>query len=234
MLRIISLFLIAMLPLGAFATIQAPDYLIYEGEKYPLHDMNPLEELFQEDEELRPKTEFISTGNWRGYIATFSIKNNELFLSDITTEKKDPNKKYGNINVSVIQEVFPDKSARKMDWYSGLFVIPLGDEVADAPSSCAFQCEQYLLIRISNGLVQEAAKMDLDEYMNYKTRQFEIYKAASDYDALYHELEKDNKSDEGFDSEEFIFQWGDFRYKIGIPFTSPNKSMQPTAGALAD
>lgn len=49
-LRIIILFVGVTLSLDVLATAQAPDYLIYDGEKYRLH-VNPLEELFQEKEE---------------------------------------------------------------------------------------------------------------------------------------------------------------------------------------
>jgi hypothetical protein len=231
-LRIIAILFPILLSANVFATAQAPDYLMYEGEKHRLH-VNPLEELFLENEELRPKTEIISSGNWRGYVATFSIKEESLFVNDITIRKPDPDKEYGYLRESAIHEVFPNESDRKMGWFSGLLVVPLGERTGYVHLSYASQYERYLLIRIENGLVKESAEMNHEEYVDFKVRQFEQYRTTPEYEALYKELSKDSEPGDDFNLEGFIFQMGGFTHKIDIPFKSPNKSSNADAASGA-
>ena len=228
-MRRIIIFLVPILfSVNVFATAQAPDYLMYKGERLRLH-VNPLEVLFIEKKELRPETEIISSGNWRGYIATFSIIDRALSVSDITISKPDPDKEYGYLRESVLLKVFPNESDRKMDWYSGLLVVPLGERTGYVHLSYASQYEKYLLIRIKNGLVKESTEMKLEEYMDYKARQFEKFKLTSEYEDLYKELSKDSEPNEDFNLEGFIFEMGGFTHKINIPFKSPNKSSNTDA-----
>jgi hypothetical protein len=231
--RRIIVFLVSVLfSANIFATAQAPDYLMYKGEKLRLH-VNPLEVLFLEKEELRPETEIISSGNWRGYIATFSIIDRALAVSDITISKPDPEKEYGYLRESVLLKIFPNESDRKMDWFSGLLVVPLGKQTGYVHLSYASQYEKYLLIRIKNGLVKESSEMRLEEYMDYKVRQFEKFKLTSEYEDLYKELSKDSEPSENFNLEGFIFEMGGFTHKIDIPFKSPNKSSNTDAASGA-
>lgn len=117
--------------------------------------------------------------------------------------------------------MFPNESDRTMDWFSGVLVVPLGDLVEYVHLSYASLYEKYLLIRIKNGRVVEAAEMSYEEYMGYKVRQFEKFKASSEYKNIYNELSKDRDFSEGFDLEEFIFEMGEFTLKMNVPFKSP-------------
>ncbi|WP_444909431.1 hypothetical protein [Microbulbifer sp. TRSA005] len=224
MLRIIILLSSVLLPISVFATAQAPDYLIYKEERHRLH-VNPLEELFLMKKELRPKGGVMSTGNWRGYVATFEIKQGFLTVSDITIEKRDPDKdkEHNYLTESVLKKVFPNQSARKMDWFSGLLVVPLGKRTGYVHLSYASRYENYLVIRIKSGRIVESAQMNSDEYLDFKTRQFKVFKSTSEYKALYEELSKDGGSEDEFDLESFIFQMGGFTHKVDVPFESPNK-----------
>lgn len=174
--------------------------------------------------ELRPETEVRSSGNWRGYIATFSINEDYLVVSDITIAKRDPNKEHSYLRESVFLKTFPNESDRKMDWFTGLLVVPLGKRTRYVHLSYASQYENYLLIRIKDGLVLESDEMDLEEYMAFKVRQFEAFKATPAYEARYKVLSRISDRADGFDLEGFIFKMGGFTQNIDIPFKSPNKS----------
>jgi len=78
-MRNILLFVLLFFTCEAFATAQAPDFLIYKGETLEL-DVNPLEEYFEKNPDRRLKDAPISSGLWRGYIATFEFKKNVLTL----------------------------------------------------------------------------------------------------------------------------------------------------------
>jgi len=224
---LISIFTL-LFSLHVWATAQAPDYLIYEGDRLPLH-VNPLEKLFFEKKELRPETEVISSGNWRGYIATFEVTNNSISVSDITIRKPDPDKEHSYLKISVIDKVFPTEKQRKMNWFSGLLVIPKGERTGYVHLSYASQYEKYLLLRVKDGSISESAEMNLDEYMKYKQRQFSKYKKTTEYKIQIEELRKDSETGDDFDLEGFMFQMGGFTQTINIPFAQPNAALQRTS-----
>lgn len=68
--------------LKVFATAQFPDKINYNGKEYNLNS-NPLEVYFEKNPNKRPKSEVRSSALWRGYVATFEIIDNQLFLKDI-------------------------------------------------------------------------------------------------------------------------------------------------------
>lgn len=69
-----------------FATAQEPDMLIYNDKTYDLFS-NPLEDFYSQNKSKRPKLwiepNSTSSGNWRGYIATWEIIDDKLYLSKI-------------------------------------------------------------------------------------------------------------------------------------------------------
>jgi hypothetical protein len=69
--------------LTVFGTSQCPEKIIYNGKEYKLHS-NPMETYFKKYPDKRPKGGIRSTALWRGYVATYEVKNNQLFLKDIS------------------------------------------------------------------------------------------------------------------------------------------------------
>ena len=87
MMKAFSVTLLALLlSLKVFATAQAPDILIYDGQVFDLYS-NPLESLYANEKE-RPDFRLdakgsISTGNWRGYVAIWEIAGDKLYLGGL-------------------------------------------------------------------------------------------------------------------------------------------------------
>src|SRR3954452_9909483 len=76
MSRMAKLFLLATIAccsILVFATAQQGDVLRLNGKKYFIYT-NPLKLYLQENPGKLPKSEVISTGLWRGYIATWEVK----------------------------------------------------------------------------------------------------------------------------------------------------------------
>ena len=74
---------VALFSTSVFATPQEPERLIYNGKEYSLQT-HPLEKYFEKYKEKRPGVgEYWLSSLTRGYVATFEIKNKELFLKDI-------------------------------------------------------------------------------------------------------------------------------------------------------
>jgi hypothetical protein len=81
---ILSILLMTLFTSAGFATSQHPDVLILNGKTYDLYS-NPLESFYGEDWRpafwVAPNT--VSSGNWRGYVATWEIINDKLYLTKI-------------------------------------------------------------------------------------------------------------------------------------------------------
>src|SRR2546426_1395774 len=68
----------------ARATPQAPDLLLMNGKQYSILT-NPLEPFLALNPDKRPTSDIVSTGLWRGYVATWKIEDDHLILTKIET-----------------------------------------------------------------------------------------------------------------------------------------------------
>ena len=132
----------------AFATGQIPDYLIYKGDTVKIFS-NPLEQYFNKTEkrELIDFVGCVSTACWRGYKAIWELKNDSLFLRQITSCHKkcglelknaDLNKMFGTDNVFA-------------GWYNGTLLIPRGKLFSGSEMGYSAIYEYEELLNIENG-----------------------------------------------------------------------------------
>lgn len=81
-----SIFLLIVFSSVALGTSQHPDVLILDGKTYDLYS-NPLEAFYGDD--WKPAfwdaPNSVSSGNWRGYVATWEMINDKLYLSKINS-----------------------------------------------------------------------------------------------------------------------------------------------------
>ena len=194
-MRILSiLILLFCFNFAAFGTAQAPDKLIYNGKKYKLHS-NPLEVYFEKFPDKRPKPEIQSTGLWRGYIATFEVKDGQLYLKDIEIRVEKKNDEEGR--KSVLNEVFPNQELIKIDWLTGLLVLPEGKIVNYVHMGYASTYEHYVLLEFENGNLKKEKQFGYKEYAKFKDKQFQEFKKTDEYRKLKDDMkEKDDRSDE--------------------------------------
>ena len=88
MMQRILLGIICVLTLSpaTFATGQAPDRLIYKGKTFDLFS-NPLESFYKNEKDrpvFRVAPDVLSSsGNWRGYVATWEVRGGLLYLTGI-------------------------------------------------------------------------------------------------------------------------------------------------------
>ena len=194
----------------SFATAQTPDYLFYDGEKFPLH-VNPLEEYFEKYPEKRLKDAPVSSGLWRGYVATFEFTNTILTLKNMVTREWNGKE---TIETSVIDTVFPDQKDRNLIWYSGLLVFPLGKMKNYVHLSYASEYEKYHILKIVNGKFVTSKEYSLEEYNAFKSKMFKLYKKTEHYKTQYVELSKEFKNSNEVDG--FLYQMGDFYQYINV------------------
>jgi hypothetical protein len=155
------------------ATPQAPDRIIYEGKVHMLF-ANPLESLYDSGPK-RPNfftwPKSISSGNWRGYVATWKIEDGLLHLTQIDSWICD-SADSDNCKQADLKELFGEKFKNdkiKAEWYTGELRIPEGRELryVHLGYSSVFEKETILTVKsgevISKRLIDNTKRVILSE-----------------------------------------------------------------------
>ena len=221
MKTVISLFLIVLIVRTLFGTAQVADILIFNGDTLSLYS-NPLESFYNE-ENPRPVSFFVygdsaldstyeehlSSACWRGYIATWEIIDDHLFLIRIEECIGD--------KVSDLGKLFPNKLSLQnkvlADWFSGLLVLPYGEIIKYVHMGYASLFENYTILEIKAGKLTQEKSFAGEEYIKFKRRQFEQYKKTDSYKSQLQKLTEggeDPKFIEGFLSEYIIEYTSEF------------------------
>jgi len=200
-MRILFVLALVVFSSAVFGTAQYPDEIIYNGKKYKLNS-NPMESYFEKHPDKRPKNGIESNELYRGYIATFEIKNNQLYLKDIVINFRDTtdNKDYKTKKVSVKNEIFPNQELIKIDWMTGLLVIPVGEIVNYVHMGYGSTYESYILLEINKGNFKQEKQFGYKEYELFKEKQFQAFKKTDEYKNLKAELKKKDQEDNFIDS----------------------------------
>jgi hypothetical protein len=205
MKRVVTILLfivgLSLLPVRSNATAQQPDILIYKGKKYSLFT-NPLEGYFRKYPDKKPKTSIISTGNWRGYVATFEIIDSTLFLRDIKIEDDDG--KNGFRTRSAMDEVFPGQKVVALKWFNGLLTLPSGQMLKYVHMGYSSDYENYTILEIRLGNLTKAKDFKHEDYVKFKGKQFELFKQTDDYKKTVSILKEKLKSSDDEQLESFM------------------------------
>ncbi len=127
-------------------TVQRSDRLIYLGETVSLWSQ-PLDVYFKLAR-IVPRFAIHRTDNWRGYIATWEIIGERLYLKYINAETEDGTK-------VTLATFFPTSLERVFaDWFSGSLYVPRGD-VLESGHFIMYGAvyERELVIKIKKGRV---------------------------------------------------------------------------------
>jgi len=173
------------------ATSQAPDKIIFNNKEYSLLT-NPLEAYFKINPEKRPESTFSISSLWRGYVATFEIKNNRLYVSKIEIVNFDKEND-AIINSNIINDLFPNEADRYLDWYNGILTVCYGEIIDYVHMGYESTYENYILIEITAGNYVKSKELNLKELNSYKKAQFKIFKKTPEY-----VFEKETLSSYGF------------------------------------
>lgn len=143
-----------------------------------------------------------STALWRGYVAHFEIIENQLYVTDITQpiSQKDSVGNYERKWVSIYRMIFPTSEKIKIDWYTGILILPYGKMVEYVHMGYASSYSKYLLLEIDKGNFNEARKYKNKEFVKFKKRQFEMFEKTEEYKKLFAEL----KENDEYNDDEFI------------------------------
>lgn len=173
---------------SVYATGQIPDYLIYKGDTVAIFS-NPLEQYF----ERTGKSELIdfvgcgSTACWRGYKAFWELKNDSLFLRQITSCHNDCGLEIKNANLNKMfgtNDVFAN-------WFTGLLLIPQGKRIQYIHMGYASIYERELHISFKNGIQTNERTVSNKKIANkieLENRQSQIAKSLQD--SLFCQVQK--------------------------------------------
>jgi hypothetical protein len=182
---IASFFIAAFLffPSRVDATAQSSDILILDGKEHQLHT-NPLKKYLEEHPNALPRPDVTISSNWRGYIATWEIMGDRLFLRKIMVNLNDPNAKKDQIRIipkDVLKQVFPQGAEVAASWYSGALVVPIGKMTRYVHMGYASSYESYELLNIQAGAITSRRKMSAKQFSKYRNDQFQAYKLTDEY-----------------------------------------------------
>lgn len=186
---------VSLISSSLFATAQLPNNLIYKGESYLLYT-NPLESYFNEHPEKKPEAEILSTNLWRGYLATFEIIDGIMYVKDIQIKVRPAKLKAETMFISVIDEVFPTREERKLDWYNGLLLIPMGEVVQYVHMGYATEYEKYMLMEIVQGNLTEERTYSNEEYKAFKVRQYNAFAKTEEFKTAVEQRNAANVSED--------------------------------------
>ena len=176
-------------------TAQIPDKILYNKKEYMLQS-NPLEVFFEEYPEKRPKSQVWSNALYRGYVATFQIRNNQLYVRDI--EIIDNTGKSGW--KSVKKNIFPRRRLVKVDWMTGLLVLPSGKLLSYVDRGYASTFERYTVLEINNGTLVSEKQFEYAEFEIFKEQMFELFKKTEEYQRQKSRLQRNTEwSDDEID-----------------------------------
>ena len=190
---------IGILKAENITTSQYPDIITYNGTEYDLNS-NPLEPYFDINYVTRPTAS--SSALWRGYVGYFEIIDNELYLTDM----KIPGKTIYNNGVSeetwdsIFKIYFPKQEKVKVDWFSGILVLPHGRIVKYVHQAYLTTFSEYWLLEIENGCFNESRKYNNKEFEKFEKRQFEAFEKTEEYKKIVAEIKENNR----FEKNDFI------------------------------
>lgn len=205
------------LPQFAHGTAQMPDKLVLDGEEVALHT-NPLQPYLYAHRDELPKFRPMTTANWRGYVATFAIRDGLLIVDKVEVRVQDksvePRKPPEGEDyrleppmVDIVTEVFNGRDDVPATWYSGALVIPRGEIVDYVHMGYGSTFERYTLLSVQAGRIVERLDLNAEEFITYRRTRFEAFKATPAYSEMLEDVISGEHPMEPAAAEEFLYQY---------------------------
>lgn len=152
--------------------MQIRDKLLYEGEEHYLNQ-ELLEGYFKAFPEKKPESDVVCTALWRGYIATFEIREKQLFIKTLEIFNDT------DLNTQFVKDLFPNNN--KYEWYSGL--VRIDEFRGDWDDEHEEHRFEYL--EIYKGDLVQKRTMNFEELSVFKEYQFEYFKTTAHYKEVF-------------------------------------------------
>lgn len=152
-LCIVGVICACLIATTAEATAQFSDIIVIEGRLEQLFT-EPLEPALHADPELRNNLmrRIPADGcsaSWRGYVAGWEIRTDELYLVDVQVDPCSNVK-----NMVPLAELFPGTTGPvKAQWFTGTLMVPQGQQLEYVHMGYGSRYERYLYLNIDKGNV---------------------------------------------------------------------------------
>lgn len=146
-------------------TAQVREKLIYNDREYYL----ATEPLYPYLIDNKITFVFSTTSCWRGYIGSWLIEDNKLYITGLeayvcNSRKLNtilrPDRKVG------LDYLFPGQSKVFADWYSGEIRIPYGKMMKYVHQGYASLYEEELFLKVEAGIITSCCKIDNTHFYN--------------------------------------------------------------------
>ena|SRR5215472_6409569 len=227
--RVLATFLLVAVmffPLFVFATAQRGDILLLKGKQYFIYT-NPLRAYLVKNPGKLPKSEVISSSNWRGYVATWAVKDGRFVLTDISilqSVHKPGEAGFSTELRSVMLEMFPEQMEVVADWFTGHVIVPDGKLVNYVHMGYASTYEKCIILTVKNGVVIRDWTADTAAFIRFRDAQFAAYKKTDAYRAALDEITQEEGEEKGMSAkqkEEFLREFYSETY-MSIIFDEPH------------
>ncbi len=136
-------------------TAQITDRITIRNKRYSLYS-EPFHEFLKAAFKINPRPDWTnllptSSANWRGYQATWSIVDNQLFLTRITGIYQNERGTLKRLNLKLI---FGGADPVMASWYSGTLKIPDGRMLKYVHAGYGSQYQKEHRIMVSKGVIQ--------------------------------------------------------------------------------
>ncbi len=126
-------------------TAQMPEVLIMDGMSHAMHSL-PLGRYFA-DSSRRPALRHPHTACWRGYVGTWEVANDKLYLVGFEGWAADGSK-------LTLGDIFPDRIGRVLaSWFSGKVKIPSGELLQYNHLGFASAYEADIILKFRKGVL---------------------------------------------------------------------------------
>jgi hypothetical protein len=203
-------------PLGA--TAQAPDILEMNGRTYSIYT-NPLTPFLLANPGRLPEPEVMSTGLWRGYIATWSVRKNRLYLKDVrmpTAASSDADASESEHYRSAMVPLFGDSAPRAATWFTGHLIVPTGEMVNYVHMGYGSTYSSYIVITAIEGAIQSQRELNAEEFEKFRRAQYAAYQKTPEYAKALAEVKKGDEPMSDELTEQFLFQYASEEYMSRI------------------
>lgn len=190
MIRLFATLALATLMVAAPATVRATaqmsDIVVVDGKQYGLNT-NPLERYLESLGDRAPKFDSPHTANWRGYVATWELADDALYLRQVEGYRTNPKPDDDDdtedhvLTVDGMAELFPGHKEVLADWYTGALIIPDGELVDYVHMGYGSTYERYIVAIVREGREMERRTLSLAEFEAYREEKFARFKETDAY-----------------------------------------------------
>ena len=172
-------------------TQQVKDRLKYDGQIYLL-EIELLADFLEHHPDLKPTPKFISTDNWKAYVATFKLDDLELMLESVSIEGPPQ-----------LEKAFLDRyqqlnGSMQLSGFSGIICLYKSKLEGNFSVADYNRYAAYHLLEVQQGILNDEKEFDHEGLRAFKTEQLKLFVRSEAYQKAKQEyitnLEQQNEA----------------------------------------